>query len=82
MPEGHQGQWSSQGHQCRSTEVRSQDAVVAHLDLLWELMEGAQPLGQLSPQVHALIKPKAAKARLILSVGAPVAHLDVLQKLN
>ena len=43
-------------------------------------MDGAQTLAQL--HMHAPTKPTAAKARPAPAMGAPVAHLDVLQALS
>ena len=71
----------SQGHQHRSTEVRSQDCNSHAPGPTVGAMETAQTLAWPSPCVHVSMKPTAAKASPVPAAGALV-HSDVLQTLN
>ena len=71
----------SAGHQCRSTEVRSQDCSSCAPGPAVGTMEAAQTLAWPNSHVYMPTKPIAAKARPIPDAGALVLW-DVLQVLN
>ena len=72
----------SQGHQCGSTEVVSQDCSSCTPGPAMGAMEAAQTLAWTNPCVYAPSKPIAAKARPVPATGAPVVRSDVPQALN
>ena len=72
----------SQGHQHRSTEVRSHDSSSCVPGPTVGAMVAAQTLAPSSPNVHLPTKSTVAKARPVPAVGAPVVYLDFLQVLN
>ena len=71
----------SPGHQCRSSEVRSQDCSSRAPGPTVGAMEAAQILALPSPCMYVPTKLTAAKARPVPAVGTLVL-LDVLQLLN
>ena len=72
----------SQGHQCRSTEARSQNCSSCAPGPTVGAMEAAQTLAWPSLHVYVPTKPTAAQARHVPAMGAPVVHSDVLQVLH
>ena len=70
----------SPGHQCRSTEVRSQDQQLC----TWTRCGSYGGNSDIWPNHHVYVptKPAAAKARPISAAGVLVVHLDILQMLN
>ena len=71
----------SPGHQCRSTEARSQDCSSHAPRPTVGAMEAVQTLTLPNPHVYVPTKPTAAKVRAVLAAGALVL-LDVSQSLN
>ncbi|KAJ8781437.1 hypothetical protein J1605_007697 [Eschrichtius robustus] len=71
----------SPGHQCRSTEVISQDCSSRVPGPTVVAVEAAQILAWSNPRVYVPTKPTAAKARPVSATGALV-HLDVPQLLS
>ena len=68
----------SPGHQCRSTEVRSQDCSNHGSGPTVGAMGAALSLAWPNPPVYVPTKSTAAKARPVLAVGALVVRSDVL----
>ena len=71
----------SPGHQCRSTEVTSQDCSSHARGPTVGAVEAAQTLAWPHPHAYMPTKPTAAKARPVPAKGALVLS-DVLQVLN
>ena len=62
----------SLGHQCRSTEVRTQDCSIGASGPTMVFMEAAQILAWSNPHLYVPLKPTAAQVRPILGARALV----------
>ena len=72
----------SPGHQCRSTEVSSQDCSSCAPGPTVGAVEAAQTLAWPNPHVYLPTKPTAAKASPVTAARAVVVLPDVSQALN
>ena len=71
----------SLGHQCRCTELRTQDNSIRVPGHAVEDMEAAQTLSWSKPHMYVPTKPTAAKARPISALAALI-HVDIPPALN
>ena len=72
----------SPDHQCRSTEVMSQNCTNHGSGPIMDAMQAAQTLAWPNSHVYVPIKAIAGKARPVLAVGALIVRSDVLQALT